>query len=244
MSNDAVSNDQSAARPRVVVTGAAGLIGSLVTRAQAERWDVVATDVRVSDGVSALDVADRAACLTAFAGADVVVHLGADPSPIADWAHLHGPNVVGTYAVVSAAVEAGVRRLVLASSLHAVSARAPHAQTRAGDPPRPGNLYGATKAWAEALGAWAAATSPLEVVALRIGWVHDGRPDFDDPWHDPPAWLSPRDTVELVRAAVEGPVDGFTVVCGVSANRLRAAAYGDAERRLGYRPVDDAWADR
>ncbi|MHA3704571.1 NAD-dependent epimerase/dehydratase family protein [Jatrophihabitans sp. YIM 134969] len=238
MSNGAGSDGR-----RVVVTGAAGRIGSLVVGALGDRWDVVATDLRPGEGVDPLDVADRSACLAAFAGADAVVHLGADPSPIADWDHLHGPNVVGAYAVVSAAVEAGVRRLVLASSLHAVSARAPHAQARAGDPPRPGNLYGATKAFAEALGAWAAATSDLEVVALRIGWFHDGRPDHDDPWHDPPAWLSPRDTLDLVRAGVEGPVDGFTVVSGVSANRLRSAAYGDAERRLGYRPVDDAWAD-
>ena len=230
-------------RRRVVVTGAAGRIGALVVEGHRERWDVVATDLRPSDTVAALDVADRDACLAAFAGADVVLHLGADPSPIADWEHLHGPNVVGPYAVVTAAVECRVQRLVLASSLHAVSARAPHAQARASDAPRPGNLYGATKAWSEALGAWAAATTDLEVVALRIGWFHPERPDHDDPWQDPPAWLSPRDTLELVRAAVEGPVDGFTVVNGVSANRLRSAAYGEAERRLGYRPVDDAFAD-
>lgn len=227
---------------RVVVTGAAGQIGTVVRRAHAERWEVVATDLRAGGEVDALDVADRDACLAAFAGADAVVHLGADPSPIADWAHLRRPNVEGPYAVVTAAVEAGVRRLVLASSLHAVSARDAHHQTRGEDAPRPGNLYGATKAWAEALGAWAAATTDLEVVALRIGWFHAGRPDPDDPWHDPPAWISPRDTAELVRAAVEGPVEGFTVLNGVSANRLRSADHGPTERRTGYRPVDDAFA--
>jgi hypothetical protein len=47
---------------------------------------------------------------------------------------------------------------------------------------------------------------------------------------------------ELVRAAVEGPVDGFSIINGVSANRYRKAEYGAAEIRLGYRPTDDAWA--
>lgn len=51
-----------------------------------------------------------------------------------------------------------------------------------------------------------------------------------------------RTTAELVRAAVEGEVVGFTVVSGISANRYRKAPYGSAERRLGFGPTDDAWA--
>ena len=50
------------------------------------------------------------------------------------------------------------------------------------------------------------------------------------------------DGAELVRAAVEGPVDGFTVVNGVSANRYRKARHGPPEEGLGYRPSGDAWA--
>jgi hypothetical protein len=54
--------------------------------------------------------------------------------------------------------------------------------------------------------------------------------------------LSPDDCAELVRAAVEGDVQGFTVVNGVSANRYRKAQHGPAEQRLGFCPTDDAWA--
>jgi hypothetical protein len=54
--------------------------------------------------------------------------------------------------------------------------------------------------------------------------------------------LSPDDCAELVRAAVEGQVEGFTVVNGVSANRYRKASHGPAEQCIGYRPSDDAWA--
>ena len=51
----------------------------------------------------------------------------------------------------------------------------------------------------------------------------------EDAPRDVAAWLSPGDGAELVRAAVEGPVDGFTVVNGVSANRYRKARHGPPE---------------
>jgi nucleoside-diphosphate-sugar epimerase len=83
-----------------------------------------------------------------------VVHLAAVPDPEASWERLLPANVVGVYQVARAAVSCGVRRLVLASSLHVVSAVFDQTQVRVGDSPRPGNLYGVTKAWTEALGAW------------------------------------------------------------------------------------------
>jgi nucleoside-diphosphate-sugar epimerase len=50
-------------------------------------------------------------------------------------------------------------------------------QVTVGDPARPGNLYGATKVWAEALGASVAATTPTSVVNLRIGYFSSQRLD-------------------------------------------------------------------
>lgn len=228
---------------RVVVTGAAGRIGTAITERLAGRWQISATDRRGSAAVD-LDVTDAAACRRVFAGADAVVHLAAVPDPAAQWGELLPANVVGTYNVAAAAIHAGTRRLVLASSVQAVAAYPADYQVRGDDPPRPANLYGATKAWAEAVGSWVTATSPVQVVALRIGYYAKERPAADITPRDRAAWLSPDDCAELVRAAVEGEVDGFTVVNGVSANRYRKAAYGLAERKLGFRPTDDAWAGR
>ena len=116
-------------------------------------------------------------------------------------------------------------------------------QRRATDQPRPANLYGATKAWAEALGAAIAATSTTTVVALRIGYYADSPPRAGEQdageWA---AWLSARDAAELVRAAVEsGDVNGFVVANGVSSNTHRAADLTEA-LALGYQPQDDAFA--
>lgn len=227
----------------MVLTGAAGRIGSSAVERLAGRWDLVATDRRAIDRVEPLDVTDRAACRRAFAGADAVVHLAAVPDPAATWDDLLPANVIGAYEVAASAAELGIPRLVLASSLQAVSAYPADQQVRSEDPPRPANLYGATKAWAEALGAWVTSTSSTSAVALRIGYFGDEPPAGAEATpRNLSAWISPDDCAELIRAAVEGPADGFVVVNGVSANRYRKGVYGAPERRLGYKPRDDAWS--
>jgi len=227
----------------VVVTGAAGRIGSVVLDRLSSRWQIRATDLKPAGGIEALDVTDFERCAATFRGADAVVHLAANPSPDAEWSALSGPNVDGAYAVAAAARECGVRRLVLASSVQAMTAYPETLQLRAEDAPRPANLYGATKAWAEALGSWVAASSPTSVVALRIGYF-SGQPPAGDRAtpRNLSAWLSHGDCARLIQAAVESEHDGFVVVNGISANRFRIAELGAAERQIGYEPVDDTWS--
>jgi len=225
------------------VTGAAGGIGSVVVGKLASRWRIRATDVRPGDAIDALDVTDFVRCVTMFTGADAVVHLAANPDPDAGWDALRAPNVDGAYAVAAAARECGVRRLVLASSLQATSGYPSTQQRRAEDTPRSANLYGATKAWAEALGGWVVATSGTSVVALRIGYFSERPPAGEDATPaNLSAWLSPGDCVQLIQAAVESDYEGFVVVNGISANRYRIAELGEAERAIGYAPTDDTWA--
>ncbi len=181
-------------------------------------------------------------CLETFEGADAVVHLAANPDPNAEWGALRGPNVEGAYAVAAAARECEVRRLVLASSLQAVSGYPQTRQRRAADPPRSASLYGATKAWAEALGGWVASTSHTSVVALRIGYLSPAAPQCDEATpNDLAGWLSPDDCTRLIQAAVETEQTGLTVANGISANRYRVAELGEAEHSIGYQPTDDTW---
>src|SRR4029450_1935968 len=146
------------------------------------------------------------------------------------------------YQVAQAAVSCGVRRLVLASSLHAVSAMSDQTQVRAGAPPRPGNLYGATKSLGRGV--------------RCVGCGHDadvcGRLadrllllSASGSWHRAtrgvPAWRGRRDAAELVRAAVEAGGLTFVMANGISANRYRRADLEETMQRLDYRPVDDSW---
>ena len=116
-------------------------------------------------------------------------------------------------------------------------------QVRAEDPPRPANLYGATEAWGEALGAWAAAVSPTSVVCLRIGFFADQPPAGPAATaRNLAAWLRPADCTRLVLAATEAQGVRFAVVNGISANRHRHLDLSTTAATIGYVPVDDAWA--
>lgn len=224
---------------RLLLTGAAGRIATAVRpvlRSLAE--EVVLTDcaqvgeLESGERFVAAELGDPSPWEALAAGCDAVVHLGA----VADEAAfdvLAGPNLHGPFHVLEAARRCGVRRVVLASSGRATGFYRVGERLDGEATPRPDGLYGATKAFSEALGRMYADRFGLEVVALRIGTFEE-RPTTT---RDLSTWLSPGDAGRLVRAALTGPVDGFVAVYGVSAN---ARGWWDLPASLGYEPVDDA----
>ena len=227
---------------RVLVTGAGGIIGRTACPGLAARgWRVRGLDIRPLDDLEGLadppivaDIRDGAAMEQAMAGMDGVVHL-AGISGEAPFADLLDVNIDGTYQVFDAARRAGVRRLVFASSNHAVGFT-PRTQLATVDtPPRPDTLYGVSKVFGEALGRLYTDRYGLEVVCIRIGTWQD-RPEL--PRHLS-TWLSPADGVRLLHAALTAPDVDYTVVYGISAN---TRAWWDLApaRALGYLSVDDA----
>jgi len=102
-------------------------------------------------------------------GIDTVVHLAGDPNPSAAWKSLLDSNIVGTYNVFVAAKAAGCRRVIYASSIHAVSGYPADVQVKTSEPVNPGDLYGVSKCFCEALGRYMAEQEGLSVIALRIG---------------------------------------------------------------------------
>jgi uronate dehydrogenase len=224
---------------RLLLTGAAGRIATAVRPVPRSLADEVLLTDRVQAGELAAgerferaELEDSEPWVSLAAGCDAVVHLGA----VADEAAfevLTGPNLHGPFHVLEAARRAGVRRVVLASSGRATGFYRVGERLDGEATPRPDGLYGATKAFAEALGRMYADKFGLEVVALRIGTFEE-RPTTT---RDLSTWLSPADAGRLVRAALTGPVDGFLAVYGVSAN---ARAWWDLPPSLGYVPEDDA----
>jgi uronate dehydrogenase len=224
---------------RLLLTGAAGRIATAVRPVLRELADeVVLTDRVEPAGLTggerfvAADLADPAPWAGLAAGCEAIVHLGAVPDE-APFEVLAGPNLHGAFHVYDAARRAGVRRVVVASSGRATGFYRVGERLDGDATPRPDGLYGATKAFSEALGRMYADKFGLEVVALRIGTFEE-RPATT---RDLSTWLSPGDAGRLVRAALTGPVDGFLAVYGVSANKR---AWWDIPPRLGYAPQDDA----
>lgn len=110
---------------KILLTGAAGKIGSFFQNAFADDYEFVLTDIVESEDTKGApftqaDLSNFDAIRPLFEGVDTVVHLGADPSMDASWESLLPNNVIATYNVFEAANQAGCRRVVYASSINSV----------------------------------------------------------------------------------------------------------------------------
>jgi uronate dehydrogenase len=227
---------------RVLLTGAAGKVGSCLRAGlrdglrELRLSDVGPVEpVAPSETSAPADLRDFAAVARAVEGVEAVVHLGAVPDE-APFDELAGPNLHGVYHVFEAARRSGVRRVVFASSNHATGFY-PTAQRLTGaEPVRPDGLYGASKAYGEALGHMYADRFGLEVISVRIGSMTGGEPT--EPRHLS-TWLSPGDAVRLFTACLTAPSVDYAVVYGASANTRSWWDLGPGQA-LGYEPVDNA----
>ncbi|MDF5759138.1 NAD(P)-dependent oxidoreductase [Spongiactinospora sp. TRM90649] len=221
---------------RVLVTGAAGRVAGLLLPYLAERHRLRTTDLRGGCELTG-DLAEPGFAAEAMGGADAVVHLAADPRPGAGWADLYRPNVEAALAVLSAARAAGVRRVVLAGSLHAAQQHLYGGSFPIDPswPPAPCCPYGATKAFAEAAGRMTAYRDDISVICLRLGAVAERLPAREAA----SSWLAAEDLRLLVAGALSCGVR-HGVYHGVSANTRARWGIADAVADLGYRPVRDS----
>jgi len=232
----------------LALTGASGRIATTLRprpRAAGHRLvlcdglGVVVRDVdAATERAVECDLRDVDGHAVAFAGADLVVHLGAH-SDERSWAEILAVNIDGTHAVCEAAQRAGVTRMLLASSVHAagyVPVDSPGAAE--GMPlPAPDTYYGVSKAALEALGGLYAGRFGMTVVSARIM-------TFDDAPGGPrslQSWLSPDDMARLVLATLTTSAGGHHVVWGVSRNTRRRVDLAPG-LAIGFDPQDDAEA--
>ncbi len=226
---------------RILITGAAGSAARLIRPLLGAAYRLRLSDVRpVADAAAAeevvtADLGDMAALRAAIAGVDGIVHLGAFALET-DWQTIHAANIVGTYNLFEAARLEGVRRVVFASSGHAMGFY-PKTQTIPADVTvRPDSRYGLSKAFGEAAASLYAYKYGAEVLSIRIGTVSE-RPA--DEHRLRAIWISPRDLCQLIRIGLETLGLRHEIVYGASANK---ACWWDNSNafRLDYRPEDSA----
>ena len=227
-------------KPRVLLTGAAGVVGSALRTGLQGVFDLILTDLRTPEGLEAhetfraADLQDPAQIKQAMQGAQAVIHLGG----IADehtYERIRAINIDGTQHVLRAAQELGVRRVAFASSIHTVGYYPRSQQIGPEVPVRPDTFYGVSKVAGEALGRLYWERYGLEFVAVRICSF---QPRPQDARHLS-TWLSPRDAVQLFSRAVTAPNLGYLTVAGISGNTRRWMT-PEGWDALGYTPQDDA----
>lgn len=228
---------------RVLITGAAGHIGRVLRKGLQGHYELirladVAPQVPAGAGeeVVTTDITDIEQLVRAMQGIDCVVHLAGIPDEDT-WDRIRRLNIEGCYNVFEAARMAGVKRVIFASSNHAVGF---HRRDRMIDNevmPRPDSRYGVSKVFGEALGRLYADKYGLSVACLRIGSFRpDDQPSVERHLF---SWISHRDTVQLTRRAIDAPKYHFLIAYGVSANARNRWDNANV-RFLGYVPEDDA----
>jgi uronate dehydrogenase len=223
----------------ILITGAAGDVGTHLRRELAGKYRIRASDLRPIDKVAQettmrADVSRLADALRITKGVDAVVHL-AGYSVEGPWEGILSANIVGCYNVFEAARRNGVKRILFPTSNHATGF---HRRDQTIDHrvyPKPDSRYGVSKVFGEALGSLYADKYGMEVFCMRIGNVNPAPIDK----RRLSLWFSPRDLAQLVGIGIEHPDIRFEIVYGISGNK-RAWYDNSNAYRLGYRPQDDS----
>jgi nucleoside-diphosphate-sugar epimerase len=225
---------------RVLVTGAAGVIGRPVCEFLAHRGHAIRRLDRVPSGGDEViaDIADAAAINAACAGIEAIVHLAATPDE-APFLELIPPNVIGVFNVLDAARQQGVRRVVLASSVQVSWSNGPH-ERRTATHSAPRNHYALTKLWAEEMGAMYQRMYGLSVVAGRIGWmVRDEREALLMRERAMMSnYVSRRDVAHFISCAIETTNVPFCVLYVIGPGGAESYDLEAARAAIGYAPED------
>jgi uronate dehydrogenase len=232
---------------RILITGAAGGVGTLLRpRLRREGRVLRLLDIAPlpaagpGEAVELVggSITDPAVMTRACRDVDAVIHLGGLARENT-WERTLDVNINGTQVVLEAARLAGVPRVVLASSNHAVGFRELTEVGETGLPadssPRPDTFYGVSKAAIEALGSLYHSRFGMDAICLRIGSCFE-RPTSA---RTLATWLSPDDAGRLFEACLTCPSPGYRLIWGVSDNTRRICSLAEAEA-IGYRSFDDA----
>ncbi len=226
---------------RILITGAAGSLGRRLRAGLPH----LATHLRLTDikdlGEAApheeivhCDLADKAAALEVTRGCDAILHFAGHPRE-QSFEEIVADTLPAAYHVYEGARLNGTRRVVYASSIHAVGFHPVETVPDTVVPHRPDTFYGLTKTFVEDLASLYWDKFGVESVCLRICSCFEEPRDRRMLW----SWLSFADCVRLAEAALTAPRVGFSVIYGTSDNAAAAVSNARA-RHIGFRPQDSA----
>lgn len=248
-------------KPKVLVTGASGLIGGLVIRDLGHKYELYGLSRRPVTGIphTLADITDFEAVREASRGMDMVLHLAAETQDYDDFDKVLAVTMGGTLNVYRAAQEAGVRRIVFGSAgstmigyeWHEGSPYAALAANRIErlppdarmllhtDPPRPADFYSVGKLFGEHTGRLFSDRYGMSVLVIRIGAVlPEDKPTIV---RELPGYLSHRDLISMIDKCLSTPIElRFDIFHAISENSRRWRDTDHAKQVLGWEPQDSS----
>lgn len=249
------------AKPKVLLTGASGLIGGLVIRDLSDGYDLFGFSRRPVASIphTVADISDFEAVRKASQGMDMVLHLAAETEDYDDFDKVLAVTMQGTLNMYRAAQEAGVKRVVFGSagstmlgyqfdpaSIYAQLADNQLQQMPASarmilhtDPARPADFYSVGKLFGEHTGRLFSDRYGMSVLVIRIGAVLPG--DKPTIVREFPGFLSHRDLVSMIDKCLSAPPElKFDIFHAVSDNARRWRDTDHPRRVLGWQPRDSS----
>ncbi len=237
----------------LLITGASGNVGKVLTAFLKPDHELTLVDIDFKDfpadlkenvTLKTIDLVEPANVNGLFTGIDSIIHLAADPSPAAGFYEtLLDLNYKIPYNVFNAAVQSpSVKRILFASSVHAIGGYPENVQVKTSDYPRPADLYGVSKVYMEALASYFAYHSDKEFIGIRIGGFNSEHSPAVADTDELATHLSQRDLCQLVDRCLKASLkEPFLLVNGVSNNRFPRMDITQAKVDIGYEPEDDAF---
>jgi nucleoside-diphosphate-sugar epimerase len=252
-----MATDHGTSKPKVLVTGASGLIGSLTIRDLSDKYEFSGLSRRPVVGIPHIqaDISDLQAVRRACQGVDMVLHLAAETQDYDDWDRVMESTIGGALNVYRAAQEAGVWRVVFMSSGSTMCAYewyegSPYGKLAANqidrlppdtrmlthtDPPRPDSFYAVGKLFGENTGRLFSDRYGMSVLCIRLGAVlPDDKPALVRHF---PGYLAQADAVQMIDKCLGAPASlKFDIFDAISENSRRWRDTGHAKEVLGWRP--------
>ncbi len=237
---------------QIGITGAAGNVGCTLQRGLGNLYALRLFDIKgrrspAGGEVVRVDAGERSQLAGLFDGLDVLIHLAGNPSPSALKESTSRNNFVATSYVFEEARQAGVKKIIFASSnfYHEGDiGKLLHGQDKGhlitlDTPPTPQCLYGESKVFGETVGRHLSHLG-VQFVALRIGWTV---PEDDPALYRSPymraVFCSNRDLVQAFSRAIEIETD-FMTAFAVSNNSSAVFDLEETRKKLGFIPQDNA----
>lgn len=197
---------------KILLTGADGKVGTVLQ-------NQLSQDLNITDLPT--NLSNFEVCLDAVSGHDIVIHLAWDGHIDYDFSEDFDVKNIEMYKnIYEASLLSGVRRVIMASSVHAddfvdYKGKIPMSPS---DLPTPQNPYGASKCFMEALGRYYAKKG-LEVICIRLGGVTmDNKPETK-PDYEKAVWLSHEDCGKVFEKSINGKLeDNYAILYAISNN--------------------------
>ena len=225
---------------KILITGAAGGLGTQLRRGLVPLADslriadiVPCEDVQPHEEMVVFDLADEAATIAATEGCDAILHFGGAPTE-RPWQEILDSNIRGSYHIYEGARKHGAKRIVYASSNHAMGYYPTDSVTDCDAAPKPDTLYGVSKSFVESLSSMYWDKFGIESACLRIFSSFPEPKDRRMLW----SWMSYDDFIRLVTACLTTPRLGHTIAAGLSDN-LHKPVNVMPSAHIGYVPQDN-----